>query len=112
MEFQKFAGKWNFILNNNLKESIVDFQRTEAGYSMDSYGTRDKQEASSTFEANEIFFCKEITLLTPHFQQDLYLEEEEVIPFQFIIPTKIPTSFEHSIGHIRYFIEAILEISS
>jgi len=77
---------------------------------MDSHGTRDKQETSSVFEAEEIYFRKEINLLTPHFQQDLYLENEEIIPFQFIIPTNIPTSFEHPIGRIRYSIEAILEI--
>ena len=92
-------------MNQNL------FQKRTETYSVERYGTADNREAASVFEDDEIHFRKEIPILVPHFQQDLYLENESFLSFQFVLPHQIPTSFEHSIGRTRYTIEALIEIS-
>jgi hypothetical protein len=50
-------------------------------------------------------------LLSPNFNQDLYIEFGEMfLPFKFNLPVKIPTSFEHTYGRTRYSVDATLDI--
>lgn len=42
---------------------------------------------------------------------DMYLEAQEYsFPFSFILPTNLPTSFEHNHGRIRYTITGTIDI--
>jgi hypothetical protein len=42
---------------------------------------------------------------------DLYLEAGfHNLPFNIILPTQLPTSFEHQFGQIRYSVRATIDI--
>lgn len=43
--------------------------------------------------------------------EDNFLEHGTYsLPFEFILPKNLPTSFEHSTGQVRYTLKAIIDI--
>ena len=47
----------------------------------------------------------------PAYGGDLYLEAGiHNLPFNIILPTQLPTSFEHQFGQIRYSVRATIDI--
>ena len=63
------------------------------------------------YSAEETYFNSPIILLSPNFNQDLYIEFGEMfLPFKFNLPVNIPTSFEHTYGRTRYSVDATLDI--
>ena len=65
-----------------------------------------------THSAVETYIHSEITLMDKQASNEkLYIEAgNHSFPFNFILPQNLPTSFEHSIGFIRYSIQATLDI--
>ena len=52
-----------------------------------------------------------VNMLQKQSNDDLYLEVgDHSFPFKAILPMKLPTSFEHDVGQIRYLIEGIIDI--
>ena len=62
------------------------------------------------FTAEKSYLNKTITFLLKQ-KCDTYLEVGEYsYPFQVVLPSSLPTSFEHEYGHIRYSIRATIDI--
>jgi hypothetical protein len=74
-----------------------------------------KNRIKKTYDADERYIGLSSTLLSrrqdANAATDLYLEPGEFsYPFNITLPTDLPTSFEHSIGRIRYSIIGTIEI--
>ncbi|RNA38111.1 arrestin domain-containing 3-like [Brachionus plicatilis] len=60
--------------------------------------------------ATEKYVDSIVTLLSKLDNSDLYLQDKEYnFDFEFLLPHDLPSSFESSIGQIRYFLTAVIE---
>ena len=63
------------------------------------------------YSAKEQYLNTVMVFLNKPPNSDLYIEVGEyAYPFQIMLPPNVPTSFEHSVGHVRYSIYGTLDI--
>ncbi len=63
------------------------------------------------YSSKENYINGNLLFLTKDQDKDLYLEPGVyTYPFRFQLPNDIPTSFEHELGRIRYYINGTINI--
>jgi hypothetical protein len=84
---------------------MLFFIRTESTGSGQSRSTR-------RYSGYENYLNYQVVFVSKHSSnQDLYIEVGDYsYPFQIMLPSHLPTSFEHSIGRVRYSIYATVDI--
>ena len=93
-------------------ETHHDTNHHRRGHNRHGYGhTSHTHSHTVTYSAREQYLNTTMLLLNKPSSGDLWLEVGEyTYPFQIMLPPMAPTSFEHSIGHVRYSIYGTLDI--
>nr|XP_031842250.1 arrestin domain-containing protein 17-like [Nomia melanderi] len=103
--------KGNVIIDTTKEKYITELCFIAKGFAKVYWTEEDgDSNSSSYYNSQEYFQIKGILLKSKDEKSKVKITEGyHEYPFEFLLPSNIPSSFEHNIGYVRYTIELVLQ---